>query len=260
MTRKTVVETCEIIGQSAAADLVTKRKANALQRLMQWDLGGVLAEDDAFFDTLEKLGDGAFLVKVTQGSTVTAVRYGILRPPQQEQLKLVWSSWKELSPVAEKIRSGSMPIVDTAKAKRIETDKYKQDCLFISGNGKMSEDLTDESTRSKARELSEQMKLCGRYEHASLGSLIRNNDGTAWVELDQRIEDETHVGFIKSMLVKYSDLDVDSQKRFRETLDESREDGLCCCAYPCWPGMAGRTGEESCGGEKARLRFIVTDY
>lgn len=228
MTTEDIRATCEAIEKSPAADEVTKRKVLELQRLTLWECARGNFDHDTLFDSLEKMDDGTYLVKLgkwdrEQGRVVTEVKYDTLKPKRQEQLKDAWRLWNELSPIAKKISSGSMPVLETSKVKTIiDGSQVYIDCTTISECARADMELADVATRAKARGLCEEMHLCGSYADASIEALVINNDGTAWVEIC-RDKADRETPFPNNRMVKYTDLDAESQQRLKKlavTCDE----------------------------------------
>ncbi len=223
MTRKGIEETCATIEKSPAADLVTKRKANELAKLLRWEYTDANSAW-SYFDSLEKMDDGKYLVRVNKsdnrGTEAIRDKYDEIEPQRQEQLKYAWKLLGELSPIAEKIRAGGMPSLETTKVKIIDSNQVCVDTTTVLDTI-FAKELTDVETRNKARKLdSFGSKEWGSYGKACIEAILTNNDGSEWVELYQyHLKDGQELRrdtFVKRTMARYTDLDPESQQRYRE--------------------------------------------
>ncbi len=232
MTRKGIEETCTTIDQSRAADLVTKQKSRELRDLLAWPSRGDNKKHPPTFDSLEKLDDRTYLVKVSAlvrvddpengayfSSEISELKYDELPSQRQEQLKCTWKLFRELSPIAEKIRAGGLPSLETTKAKIIDGSQVFRDARCVMTTS--FTEIAGKESREKAR------RLLSLFEKSKWGShvrLLQNNDGTTWVELSEDMGGETDIVFHKNTLVRFGDLDADAQQFFgREFVALSNE-------------------------------------
>ena len=124
-------------------------------------------------------------------------------------MKYVWKFWKELCPIADKIRNGDARELDASKVKTV-------DCRSLSNSVTLHVWLLDDGEiLKKSQQLEHLMKVDAKWGcngDAEINAVFRNNDGTTWVELLEKVEDTPTVdSFSRFRWFKYADLHAESQ-------------------------------------------------